>query len=154
MGLRNVVSTRILFYLASVLVANADPIDKTLDSISFAETRGIPSLGDAGRSVSSYQIWLPTWNYINTIRAKSSLPTYAYSTQPLETVARAMARTYCETLSDQYHKLHGKRPSPEVLYLMYTMGWAGAKRINFSVRLAPTVKQNGVARFVKHYYGK
>jgi len=154
MGLPNVLSTSVLVYLASVLGCFADPLEKTLDSISFAETRGIPSLGDGGRSVSSYQIWSPTWHYINSIRAKSSLPTYAYSTHPLETVARAMARTYCETLSDQYYKLHRQRPSPEVLYLMYTMGWAGAKRINFSVRLAPTVKQNGVSRFVKHYYGK
>lgn len=154
MGLLNVLSTSVALYFVSVLGLFAEPLEKTLDSISFAETRGIPSLGDGGRSVSSYQIWLPTWNYINTIRAKSSLPTYAYSTQPLETVARAMARTYCETLSEQYYKLYGQSPSPEVLYLMYTMGWSGAKRINFSVKLAPTAKRNGVSRFVKHYYGK
>lgn len=152
MGLLNATVACCFF---AVLDLQAYEMEKVLDSISIAESGGRPQVGDRGMSVSSYQIWLPTWNYINTIRAKQTLQTHPYSKYPLETVARAMARTYCEHLSSQY-ELHnnGRKPSAEVLYLLYTMGFSGAQRCGFAVRNAPSVKQKGVARFVSHYYGK
>lgn len=149
MGLPNVIALLLLTH-----AAHAYDLAKTLDSVSWAETRGVLLVGDNGRSLSHYQIYDSTWEHINQIRKDSGLPTFPHSTALQEGVARQMASTYLEWLARRYELLVGRRPAPEVLYLMYTMGFSGAKRIGFRISSAPSVKRKGVSRFMTHYYGK
>jgi hypothetical protein len=149
MVLRNVLALLLLTH-----ASHAYDLTKTLDSVSWAETRGVLLVGDNGRSLSHYQIYDSTWEHINEIRQKSGLQKLPHSSALQEGVAREMASTYLKWLAGKYESLTRRRPSPEVLYLMYTMGFSGAQRIGFRISSAPSVKRKGVSRFVTHYYGK
>ena len=151
MGLLNV-STLCLILTLMASSSHAAEMGRVLDAVSWAESKGVPTTGDGGRSVSSYQIYDITWRHITEIRKAKGLKTYPHSKHPSESVAREYAKSYLEWLSEMHQKHRLARPSPEVLYLMYTMGWSAARAIGFDYRLAPSYKQNGVKRFRLKYY--
>ena len=129
----------------------ASEMGRVLDAVSWAESKGVPTTGDGGRSVSSYQIFDITWRHISEMRQSRGLPVFPHSRHGSEVVAREYAKTYLEWLTQMHEKHRMAKPTPEVLYLMYTMGWSAARSIGFNTARAPAYKQRGVKRFLEKY---
>lgn len=138
----------ILNTLATGLFARTD-IEHVLDATAYAETKNQTLVGDGGRSISPYQIYDTTWGFISDIRKQNGERVYGWTSSP--TISRAYAKSYLEWLNAKYVELNMDEPKAETLYLMYTMGWTGSKRIGFGIHKAPLVKQRGCARFLTYY---
>jgi hypothetical protein len=134
--------------LSSGLFARTD-IEHVLDATAYAETQNQALLGDRGHSISAYQIYDSTWGFISDIRKQNGERVYGWTSDA--TISRAYAKSYLEWLNSKYVELTMAEPKAETLYLMYTMGWTGSKRIGFVISKAPSVKRRGCARFLTHY---
>lgn len=136
----------VLIILASDLSAEIE--DRIVDAVGFAESRNNPNaVGDGGSAISAFQIWSGAWADANAWRKKKGQFMIPRSSWRDHHLSREICRSYLEMLQAQM-KDAGIKPTPERLYLAYTMGFSGAKRIGFSVSLAPRVKQAGVRRFL------
>lgn len=144
---------RCFLQIAFVLIIQASDLSaeidfRIVDAIGFAESRNNPSaIGDNGSAVSAFQIWSGAWADANAWRRKKGKMMIPRSSWRDHHLSRLICFSYLEMLEDRM-KSSGIQPTPERLYLAYTMGFAGAKRIGFSVSLAPKVKQAGVRRFL------
>lgn len=124
--------------------------DCIVDAVGFAESRNTPgSVGDNGSALSAFQIWQSAWDDANTYRIEQGLRPISRSRWTDHSLAREICRSYLALIQARLIKA-GVKPTPDRLYLCYTMGYAGAKKIGFDYSKAPAVKRKGMARFLSH----
>lgn len=136
----------VLIILASNLSASIE--DRIVDAVGFAESGNNPSaVGDSGSALSAFQIWSGAWLDANIWRMSKGQKPISRSSWRDHSLSREIARSYLESLEDRMIR-HGIKPTPANLYLAYTMGFSGARAINFQISKAPRVKQAGMRRFL------
>jgi hypothetical protein len=122
--------------------------DRYLDAISKAETNSSPgAIGDHGNAVSEFQIWASAWSDANAFRIEQGQEPIPRKFWIDRQMSREIARSYLEMIESRMIK-DRISPTPAKLYLAYTMGYSGAKKIGFNFALAPLVKRKGLARFL------
>jgi hypothetical protein len=131
-------------------VAGAEPTPAFLDALAWAETRNRSITGDRGEALGPFQFHLSAWLDADHHRQLSGLPR-----APYETGARcpATSRAYAHTLLATYEvrlRDRGLTPTAERLWLSWTMGFNGAKRIGFKASNAPAYKRRGLDRLAQH----
>ena len=148
-----------LFVFASWGRLTATPTDAFLDSLAWAESKNDPkALGDYSfgqpQARGAYQQHLGAWLDADAVRLAKGLPRASWVGGSLCPVAsRGYALTYLEIL-EQKIKALGLQPTPERLWLAWSMGFAGAKRINFTASNAPAAKRRGLQRLLNHLANK
>ena len=124
--------------------------DSIVDAVGFAESRNTPGMiGDQGSALSAFQIWRSAWDDANAFRIEQGQRPISRSRWTDHDLSREICRSYLALIESRLIKA-GVHPSPTKLYLCYTMGFAGAKKIGFDFTKAPAVKRKGLARFVSH----
>lgn len=125
----------------------AAPSEHFLDALAWTETRNNPSaVGDQGRARSAYQWHRGAWSDATAYRQASRLPTASYEAG---TSCPVISREYARTLVGVYEarlRRMGLSPTPDRLWLAWTMGWSGAKAIGFNPADAPAHKRRGLDR--------
>lgn len=132
---------------------SAAPSEAMLDALAMTETRNQPAtVTDGGKALGAYCFHPCAWLEADKHRERQGL-----ARTPYEAGAHCpvISREYARTLLGVYEarlKQRGLAPTPERLWLAWTMGWEGAKRIGFKARNAPAYKQRGLQRLT-HYLG-
>jgi len=143
----------LLFVFGSWGRLNATPTDAFLDSLAWAESRNDnQALGDYSfgqpQARGAYQQHLGAWLDADSVRQAKGLPRASWIGGSLcPVISRGYALTYLETLERRIKAL-GLQPTPERLWLAWSMGFAGAKRIGFTAAKAPESKRKGLQRLL------
>ena len=124
---------------------------RMVDAVGEAESRNTPgSIGDQGSALSAFQIWESAWhdaNQFRVSRGQDFIPRRSWNDHEL-------SRQICKSILEMHEARmikDGIKPTPTKLYLAYSMGYAGAKKISFSPAYAPAVKRKGLSRFLSAY---
>ena len=138
----------IVIQAISLIDLSAEIPDRIVDAVGFAESRNTPGMiGDQGSALSAFQIWRSAWDDANSFRIEQGLRPISRSRWTDHYLSREICRSYLGLLETRLIKA-GVKPSPDRLYLCYTMGFAGAKKIGFDYTRASLVKRKGMARFL------
>lgn len=132
-------------------LAQAEPSAAFLDALAWTETRNRPeTIADNGEALGPFCFHLSAWLDADHHRKLSGLPRADYqSGARCPTTSRAYASTLL-TVYEVRLRDKGLSPTAERLWLCWTMGWAGAKRIGFKASNAPAYKRRGLARLSAH----
>jgi hypothetical protein len=121
--------------------------DRIVDAVGYAESRNTPgAVGDNGSALSAFQIWRSAWDDANAFRIEQGLRPISRSRWNNHSLAREICRSCLALIESRLIKA-GVKPTPSRLYLCYTMGFSGAKKIGFDPIKAPAIKRKGLARF-------
>jgi hypothetical protein len=139
-------------YMLLVLASNAfawEPSAKFIEAVAQVESGGdSQAIGDKGKARGTYQFHKAAWTDCTTILSKAGAPTASWSTGAMnEATARLYFTTYCMHIARRLEK-DGLTPNNGSVYLCYTMGYNGAKKIRFLIDKAPQVKKSSVTRVI------
>lgn len=143
------------FILAAV--AGAAPSPAFLDSLAWAESRNDPTaLGDFDRlgqpqARGAYQMHLGAWIDCQTAFGGrlGAWDTLAHC----PATSRAAAAAYLGQIEARLRR-DRLTPTPTRLWLAWSLGYSGAKRIGFNPAYAPATKRRGLARLLDHLAGR
>jgi hypothetical protein len=135
--------------IAAVLLAVAMPSDKVVTAVGMAESRMDHSaVGDGGRAITAWQIWPSAWSDANTFRAKHGQAAIPRNSDTKS--ARELARWLLAMHMERLRQAGLTRPTPQQVYLCYTMGFEGARQIGFDPSRAPAYKRRAIQRFTQN----
>lgn len=144
-------NTTIIALVALVEIASPENI-KIAESIAFAESCGdYRAVGDDGVAYGAYQMHKVAWDDCNEFRRKHKMAVIPWYNKRYKGAQDIMAMTYIELIKRRFIADHNRTPLPKEVYMAYTMGYEGAKSINFEILKAPAVKQRGVLRFMEKF---
>lgn len=130
--------------IAALLLAIAMPSEKMVTAVAMAESRMDHSaVGDGGRAITAWQIWPSAWADANAFRQRNGLPAIprGSDTKSARELATWLLAWHMKRLSD-----NGVAATPQQVYLCYTMGFEGARRIGFDPSRAPAYKRRAIQR--------
>ena len=137
--------------VALVEIASPENI-KVAESIAFAESCGdYRAVGDDGMAYGAYQMHKVAWDDCNEFRKKHKMAVIPWYNKRYKGSQDIMAMTYIELIRRRFFADHQRFPLPKEIYMAYTMGYEGAKGINFEILRAPEVKQRGTLRFMEKF---
>jgi len=139
-------------YMLLVLASNAsawEPSPRFIEAVAMVESGGdTNAIGDNGKALGTYQFQKAAWSDCTTILNNAGGPTSTWATGAKnEAVARIYFTAYCMQIAKRLEK-DGKPVNNASVYLCYTMGYNGAKKIRFLIDKAPKVKKSAVQRVI------
>jgi hypothetical protein len=144
-------NTSIIALVALVEIASPENV-KIAESIAFAESCGdYRAVGDCGVAYGAYQMHKVAWDDCNAFRKKHRMSVIPWYNKRYKGSQDIMAMTYIEIIRRRFVADFQRQPLPKEVYMAYTMGYQGAKDVNFEILRAPEVKQRGVLRFMEKF---
>lgn len=104
------------------------------------------AVGDGGKAVGAWQVHVPAWVTANQWREKQGLPKVPRREWRVPDNQRAIAVAYVSWCRERLLADGIVDPSPEQVYLAYTMGFSGAKAVGHSLITAPKAKAEAAER--------
>jgi len=104
------------------------------------------AIGDGGRALGAWQVHVAAWVTANQWRQKQGLPTISRSHWRVPENQRNIAVAYVTWCKERLIADGILEPSPEQIYLAYSMGYSGAKKIGHSLITAPKGKADAAER--------
>jgi hypothetical protein len=90
-----------------------------------------------GPALGRFQIHQSAWTDISKIRKAKGQPTHPYHDAYKRTTAESYAATLVDSITDEFIKHHGCRPSPSLLYVCYSLGPSIIPKIQRMVGVRP-----------------
>ena len=104
------------------------------------------AVGDGKKAVGAWQVHVAAWITANQWREKQGLPMISRKEWRVPENQRAIAVAYVTWCRDRLVEDGIVNPSPEQIYLAFTMGFAGAKAVGHSLVTAPKAKADAAER--------
>lgn len=121
--------------------------DALLDAVAQIESSGGRfTIGDGGRANGWWQMHEPAWQDTSAVRAQRGARVWEYEAAQNPKVARIYARDYLRLLEKQIRAATKKKPTPEMVYAAYNVGFARLRSLNFDLAKAPSITQASCAR--------
>lgn len=131
--------------IAALLLAVAMPSEKMVTAVAMAESRMDHSaVGDGGRAITAWQIWPSAWSDANAFRVKHGHAAIPRGSDTKS--AREVATWLLAMHMDRLRQAGLTNPTPQQVYLCYTMGFSGARQIGFDPSRAPAYKRRALTR--------
>jgi hypothetical protein len=102
--------------------------------------------GDGGKAVGAFQMHPAAWITANQWLAKNGLPTVSRKQWRVPDNQRAAALAYVKWCRERIVSDGIANPTPEQIYLAYSMGYSAAKAANHSLVNAPKAKADAAER--------
>lgn len=108
-----------------------------IDALSHVESLGKDhAVGDNGRAKGRFQVHHGTWSFISELRRRQSLPVYTYSHATNAEVAQAYVLSYFRHYEGVHRLAEGRSLNDTERLLIWQLGYAGARKINFDITRA------------------
>ena len=104
------------------------------------------AVGDAGKALGAWQVHVAAWITANQWRIKQGLPSISRKEWRVPDNQRNIAVAYVTWCRDRLVDDGIANPSPEQIYLAFTMGYSGAKAVGHSLVNAPKAKADAAER--------
>jgi hypothetical protein len=102
--------------------------------------------GDSGKAVGAWQVHVPAWITANQWREKNNLPKISRREWRVPDNQRNIAVAYVTWCRERLVEDGIANPSPEQIYLAFTMGYTAAKAVGHSLVNAPKAKAEAAER--------
>lgn len=139
--------------LLAALAVGRQPSPEFLNALALTESLGDPKAVGRTGDLGLFQFTRPAWVETTSIREEAGLPVYPFESGSLDPiVARDYAATYLSHLIARLDD-SGRPVNPESVWLAWTMGFNGARKVGFDSRKAPASKRRGFLRLSHHLGG-
>jgi hypothetical protein len=134
--------------MASVAVTQTSRVTPDfVQAVAIAESNADNhAIGDGGRARTAWQIWGVAWQTANKWRARQGKPTHPRSSMHDPSVAREMATSLLEWHEHQLRLDGVRNPDEADIYMSYSMGHEGFRRIGFNRFMSPPHKLRALVR--------
>lgn len=110
------------------------------------------AVGDAGKALGAWQVHAAAWVTANQWRERNSLPKISRKAWRVPDNQRGIAVAYITWCRERLIAEGISNPSPEQVYLAYSMGYSAAKAIGHSLVTAPKAKADAAERVGNIYW--
>jgi hypothetical protein len=135
--------------IAALLLSVVLPSEKMVTAVAMAESRmDHAAVGDGGRAITAWQIWPQAWADANAFRlanGRSAIPRGSDTKS-----ARELATWLLAMHMRRLNQAGLRNPTPQQVYLCYTMGFEGARQIGFDPSRAPAYKRRAIQRLTRY----
>lgn len=104
------------------------------------------AVGDGGKAVGAWQVHVAAWITANQWREKQGMPKVSRKEWRVPENQRAIAVAYVSWCRERLVDDGILNPTPEQIYLAYSMGYSAAKAIGHSLVTAPKAKADAAER--------
>lgn len=104
------------------------------------------AVGDGGKALGAWQIHVPAWITANHWREKQGMPKVPRKDWRVPENQRAIAFAYVSWCRERIMEDGIIAPTPEQIYLAYSMGYAAAKAAGHTLVNAPKAKAEAAER--------
>jgi len=104
------------------------------------------AVGDAGKAVGAWQVHVAAWITANQWRERHGLPKISRKEWRVPENQRGIALAYVTWCKERLVDDGILKPTPEQIYLAFTMGFSGAKSVGHSLVTAPKAKADAAER--------
>jgi len=104
------------------------------------------AVGDNSKAVGAWQVHVPAWITANQWREKNNLPKISRKEWRVPDNQRYIAVAYVTWCRERLVEDGIKEPTPEQIYLAFSMGYSAAKAIGHSLVTAPKAKAQAAER--------
>lgn len=104
------------------------------------------AVGDGGKAVGAWQVHVAAWITANQWREKQGMPKVSRKEWRVPENQRAIAVAYVSWCRERLVDDGILNPTPEQIYLAYSMGYSAAKAIGHSLVTAPRAKADAAER--------